>query len=216
MLISYFSYINRLATRSWILFGLAVVVFIRNAEAQKAPFFTQIDAGILHGTTKNEWTQENNSRNGFSFSAFLGAKLHPNHVLGFSTGWDNYDELDIMPIALGWRGFIGNMDNPTLFAGMDIGGGSTLLERKETTEWSKSWYEGGLLLYPSIGAKLPFKSGNNSLSISLGYKRQVASYFQGALEPGGSGYPGIPPGFRDMHQTKFLFHSLSIKAGLIF
>lgn len=192
------------------------------ALAQEKAYFQQTELGFLWGKGVKNWEGDYENRMNFSFSTFHGAKITPHHVLGFSFGYDAYEEIDLIPIALGWRGFLGKEDKARLFAGLDLGGGAAFLEKKETTQWSTSWYEGGMMIHPSVGIRIPARKGNWALSTSLGYKRQQASYFQGFMDRSGlssSALPvnsNLPRGFSSLNETNYLFHSLVFRMGVMF
>tara|TARA_R110002020_G_scaffold73141_2_gene187561 strand:+ start:1626 stop:1844 length:219 start_codon:yes stop_codon:yes gene_type:complete len=70
---------------------------------------------------------------------FYGVHITKNHVLGLSTGMDHKKEISIIPIALGLKGFVGKAGSPKVFEGLDLGGCSTMLEKKESGTRTKSW-----------------------------------------------------------------------------
>ena len=205
-------------------FCLILFIFFSyvKALAQDRVYFNQTEIGFLWGKGQRNWEGNYQNRMDLSVSTFHGVKITGNHVLGFSVGYDQYDQINLIPIALGWRGFLGKENKPRFFGGLDFGGGSALLEKKETTQWSTSWYEGGMLIHPSVGFKLPAKKGNWALSVSLGYKRQQVSYFQGFLD--GSSLSSfaptlnsrLPGGFSSLNETNYLFHSLVFRMGVMF
>lgn len=190
--------------------------------AQENAYFHQTEVGFLWGKGIKNWDGNYLNRMDVSISTFHGVKISSHHVLGFTVGYDQYDQISLIPIALGWRGFLGKENKAQLFGGMDFGGGSTFLEKKETNQWSSSWYEGGMMIHPMLGVKLPAKKGNWALSASLGYKRQQLSYFQGFLD--GSGQSSfapttgsrLPSGFTSLNETNYLFHSLVFRMGVTF
>lgn len=190
------------------------------AVAQEKVYFNQTDLGFLWGKGQKNWDGKYLNRTNLSVSTFHGAYINRHQVVGFSVGFDEYEQVNLLPLALGWRGFLGKENRPNLFAGLDIGGGAAFLEKKEVTEWTKNWYEGGMMIHPSVGIKLPAKKGKWNLSASLGYKRQEASYFQGNLDRSGNQRTStngkLPPGFSSLSETAYLFHSLVFRMGVMF
>jgi hypothetical protein len=187
--------------------------------AQEKLYFNHTEVGFLYGRGMEDWEGNYPKRVDFTLHTFHGARITPRHMLGFSTGLDRYEDINLIPIALGYRGFFGKQGKPQLFAGLDLGAGSTLLEKKESNEWSRSWHEGGLLFSPIAGIKLPSKKDKTSLSFTLAYKRQDLSHFQGFLEQGNVpaiNAASLPPGFNSLTETAYLFHSFVFRMGLMF
>lgn len=200
----------------WGFLCLAIVLFSTDTLAQQNGYYNQTEAGVLIGKYTQQYSDAQESRTGFSFSSFNGIHLLPKHVVGISVGLDRYLEADLIPIAFGWRYFLGEGNGPKLFLGADLGGASSILEKKETTDWSKTWYIGGLLVYPSVGVSFPLQESKTAFVVSLGYKYQRLSHFVGLIDPSGTSHPGLPPGLRQLTETSYRYHSLSIKAGLLF
>lgn len=190
------------------------------ALAQERAYFNQTEVGFLWGKGTKSWEGDYENRMNLTVSSFHGAKINAHHVVGFGIGYDQYENLSLIPISLGWRGFLGKEGRSQLFGGMDLGGGSTLLEKKETTDWYSNWYEGGLMLHPSLGIRLPAKNGKWALSGTLGYKRQQAYFFEGSFDRSGNqplpGSSTLPRGYSAMTETSFLFHSLVFRMGVMF
>jgi hypothetical protein len=188
--------------------------------AQERVYFNQTEIGFIWGKGQKDWEGNYLNRTNLSVSTFHGVYINRHQVVGFSIGYDQYDEIKLLPMALGWRGFIGKEKKPNLFAGLDIGGGTAFLEKRDVTEWYTNWYEGGMMIHPSVGVKLPAKKGNWNLSVSLGYKRQEASFLEGYLDrSGNSNMPensNLRPGFSSLNETSYLFHSLVFRMGLLF
>ncbi len=174
----------------------------------------------MFGNSVEYWSGENKRRIDLSLITFHGAKISEYHVVGLSVGFDQYESLEVIPFAVGWRGFLGKVNKPQLIGGFDFGGGSAMLEKKETTEWYESWYKGGVMVSPSIGVKLPAKKGNSSLTMSLAYKRQELGHFTGYFERGDNPrlitHSQLLPGYSSMNETSYLFHSLVARLGFIF
>ncbi|MFC5624098.1 hypothetical protein [Algoriphagus winogradskyi] len=187
--------------------------------AQEKKYFGQTEIGILFGKSEEQWDGSRQRRFDVSFMTFHGAHITKSHVVGFSLGIDQYDEISVIPVALGWRGFLGKDDKPKLFGGLDIGGGSTILEKKIGDQWSKSWYEGGFLVSPSVGISFPSKKDKTALSFSFAYKRQQISHYWGTLIQQGSQViknDKLPPGYNSLTENNFLFRSFVFRAGLMF
>ena len=81
---------------------------VQLAAAQGKDMLTQLELGMLGGKSKILWSEETEDRLNFSFSAFRGKEIRPNHYLGIHLGYDNYPDVQLLPIGLGWRGFIGD------------------------------------------------------------------------------------------------------------
>ena len=175
--------------------GLLLLSF--KGMAQERVYFGQTEIGFLVGNSEEQWDGKRQRRIDVSFMTFHGAHITKNNVVGFSLGIDQYDEISVIPIALGWIGFLGKDGKPKIFGGLDIGGGSTILEKKVSDEWSKSWYEGGSLISPSAGISFPSKKDKTALSFSFAYKRQQVSHYWGNLMQPGSqviANDKLPPG----------------------
>ncbi len=187
---------------------------------QENAYYNQTELGILIGNPLENWSGENKNRVDFSMITFHGVKFSKHHAVGFSLGYDRYEEVSIIPIALGWRGFLGKENRPQLIGGFDIGGGSAILEEKVETEWYESYYQGGVMFSPSLGVRLPAKKGKTALTMSLAYKRQDLSYFIRNFEFNPTPRPfsstTLPPGFNSVSETSFFFHSLAVRMGFIF
>ncbi|PZX52788.1 hypothetical protein LV84_03398 [Algoriphagus ratkowskyi] len=187
--------------------------------AQEKKYFGQAEVGFLYGRGEEDWDGNHVKRFDVTFMTFNGVHITKNHVLGFSTGLDQYEDISIIPIALGWRAFLGKDDKPKLFGALDLGGGSAVLEENYSDEWSRSWYEGGLLISPSAGFSFPAKKGKTALSLSIAYKRQAVTYFQGTLsQPGSQSITSdlLPPGFNSMNEKNYLYRSFVCRVGLMF
>lgn len=195
------------------------IMTISLGYAQEKVYYNQTEFGAMFGRVENQWTGNHDERINFSMITFHGAKVTKHHAVGFSLGLDHYEYLTIIPIALGWRGFWGKDDRAQLIGGLDIGGGSTILEKGEESEWGKSWYEGGIMASPSIGAFFPAKKGKTALTVTLAYKRQELAFFQGTYSAQGNlPFPSsqLPPGYNSVTETDYLFQSLVLRMGFSF
>lgn len=189
---------------------------VAHAGAQK--YFNHTDFGVLMGRVET-WDNNFDTRVNFSFATFHGVKILPAHAVGFSVGIDTYPGLTLMPLALGWRGFREKGRKYTWFAGMDLGGGSTVLQRTERKDWSESWFDGGILFSPSIGLRKRARNGGHSFVWSIGYRRQEATFYEGFYDFSRSFQPlssSIPPGFSSVLNEQYAFNSFFLKWGLMF
>jgi hypothetical protein len=202
-----------------LLLVLGFLLFSSKILAQEKLYFGQAEIGILSGRGVEQWDGNHENRTDFTLMTFNGVRISKNHVVGFTTGLDQYEEISIIPLALGWRGFLGKDGKTKLFGGVDVGGASAILEKKESNEWSKSWYEGGFLISPSLGVSIPAKKGNTALSLSIAYKSQQVSQFFGTLSQSNTPSIGsdlLPPGYSSLTENSYLYRSFVVRAGLMF
>jgi len=198
---------------------IGIFLFSLTSLAQEKIYFGQAEIGFLYGRSEEQWDGNQEKRLDVTLMTFNGVHISKNHVIGFTAGLDQYDEISIIPIALGWRGFLGKDGKPKLFGGLDLGGGSAVLEKKYRDEWSKNWYEGGFLVSPSVGISFPVIKSKTALSFNIAYKRQAVTYFQGSLsQPGSQTIASdlLPPGYRAMNENSYLYRSFVFRAGLMF
>ncbi len=208
---------QRMAKFLLILFAGFILFF--QVKAQDKLYFGQTEIGILVGKSAEQWDGTHEKRRDVSLMSFHGARLSRNHIVGFSVGLDQYDDISIIPFAFGYRGFLGKDGKPKIFGGLDLGIGSALLEEKVSTEWNKSWYRGGVMFSPSVGISFPARKGNTALSFSVAYKRQDISYFQGSLIQLGTQVVAtdqLPPGFNSLNETEYLYRSMVFRIGLMY
>jgi hypothetical protein len=59
---------------------------VQLAAAQEKATLTQLELGLLRGKSKILWSEEIENRLDFSFSAFHGKEIKPNHYLGIHLG----------------------------------------------------------------------------------------------------------------------------------
>ncbi|MBM3426077.1 MAG: hypothetical protein FJX97_03710 [Bacteroidetes bacterium] len=209
---------------SWILVFLISWCSVHLATAQEKATLTQLELGLLGGKSKALWSDETQNRLNFSFSAFHGKEIKPNHYLGFNLGVDAYPEISLIPIGLGWRGFLGDDVGPRWMGGLNAGFGTTFLEERERTEWSSTWREGGVYFHPFLGVTLPAKKGNWALTSSLGFKWQPSSLFEGThsqpeIRPKIHPFwtrASLPEGFNSLNKVTTHFQSLSFQVGILF
>lgn len=202
-------------------FCLLICLFFScvNSLAQEKIYFTQNEIGLLFGRGVEQWDGSSERRVDFTLQSFHGARIGKKQVIGFSLGLDQYEDISLIPLAMGWRGFLGKSGRPQLFGGLDLGASTALLEKKVRTEWQESWYEGGAMISPMAGIRFPSRQEKSSLSFSFAYKRQGLSYFEGTLNSGRitlSENSEIPDGFNSLIRKESIFHSLVFRAGLMF
>lgn len=205
--------------RILLLFFSGSILFSLEGTAQDKLYFGQTEIGTLVGRGEEQWDGNYKKRIDVSLLSFHGARISKNHVVGFSVGFDQYNDISIIPIALGWRGFLGKDGKPKFFGGLDLGGGTAVLEKKVSDEWSKSWYKGGFLVSPSVGISFPSLKSKTAFSFSLAYKRQEITHFRGSLSSPGTqtiASDQLPPGYSSMTENSFLFRSLVLRLGIIY
>ena len=194
------------------------------ATAQENKSLTQLELGLLGGKSKIVWSEETQNRLNFSFSAFHGKEIKPNHYLGIHLGYENYPDVQLLPIGLGWRSFLGDDVGPKWMGGLNAGFGTSFLEKRERTDWSSIWREGGVYFHPFLGVTLPAKKGNWALTSSIGYKWQPSSYLEGTHsqpETKPKIHPfwtraSLPEGFNSLNKVSSQFHSISFQVGILF
>ena len=207
---------------------IVVVLFswcsVQVATAQENKRLTQLELGLLGGKSKILWSEETQNRLNFSFSAFHGKEIKPNHYLGIHLGYDNYPDIQLLPIGLGWRSFLGDEVGPKWIGGLNAGFGTAFLEERTRTDWSSTWREGGVYIHPFLGVTLPAKKGNWALTSSIGYKWQPSSLFEGNHSQPESRpkiHPfwtksALPEGFNSLNKVSSQFHSISFQVGVLF
>lgn len=186
--------------------------------AQEKAYYNQTEFGAMFGRSEDNWDGTSEKRTSFSMITFHGARFSKHHVVGISVGLDHYPTIDIIPFALGWRGFLGENDKPQLIGGFDLGAGSTILAEEVETEWGKSWHEGGVMASPSVGAFLPGKKGKTALTITLAYKLQEFSALSGSFDQVNPTFfsSSLPPGYNSLTETSHSLHSVVLRMGLSF
>jgi len=197
---------------------------LHSSMAQNKTWMTQLELGLLGGKTKDLWEEKTNERTTLSFSAFHGKEVIRNQNLGVFVGLDDYPSITLVPVGIGWRGFLGQKSKPQFFGSLDLGYGSTVLEQVERTDWSSTWHESGLLFRPAVGIKMPAKKGKWALTASLGYKRQPTYFYEGTNSqsetrpriPLFRTRNALPEGFSSLNSTSILYHSLSFQLGILF
>lgn len=197
---------------------------INYSLAQTNPWMTQLELGMLGGKTKDLWEEKTRIRSTLTFTAFHGKEVFRNQNLGVFVGLDDYPGVTLLPVGIGWRGFIGEKSKPQFYGILDLGYGSTVLEQLERTDWSSTWHVAGLVFRPAIGIKLPAKKGKWALTGSVGYKRQPSFFYEGTHSqpdtrpkiPLFRKQKALPEGFSSLNSTSILYHSLSCQLGILF
>ncbi|ERM84399.1 hypothetical protein P872_24905 [Rhodonellum psychrophilum GCM71 = DSM 17998] len=191
------------------------VVFIAfGAQSQSPVYVNHTEIGPMFGKS-NDYDYRVN----FSIQTFNGVKINPNHEVGFLVGLDTYSGLNLMPVALGWRGIREKGKRTSPYLSLDLGYGSALLEKRDRQGQRESWYEGGSLFSPAIGLRRKSRGGKSAFSWSLGFKRQGASFYEGVRGGGlstGFSEGRLPPGFISVREENYVFNSLLLKWGLVF
>ncbi|WP_041739209.1 hypothetical protein [Echinicola vietnamensis] len=174
--------------------------------AQSLPFSNHTEIGLLQNN------QAIGPHTSFTFQTFNGVKANRWLSLGFTTGVDTYQEIEIIPLALGARGEVPSDTKFSTLFGLDIGLGSPIFEKDTDTAWT----EGGFLFNPIVG--LLMKTGGKAkISLTAGYKRQIFYEYTGVLDPTNTATEnGLPDGYRSVNQDKFIFNRASIRLGVFF
>lgn len=201
-----------------LLFFLVFLFDFNPAFSQSGAFINHTEIGPMIGRVK-VWGNNFDPRINFSFQTFNGVRIDKHHAVGFLIGLDTYPNFNLVPMAIGWRGFLEKGKRTTAFAGFDIGKGSAILEKREVNEWSERWYEGGFLGSPQIGVRRNSKKGTHAFTWSVGFKRQHAFFYEGIRDFFGNVNQtgsNLPPGFSSIREESYVFNSLLIKWGIMF
>jgi hypothetical protein len=181
--------------------------------AQHLPYVSHWETGILIGQA------DGTDRANFSIQSLHGFRINNIHDFGILVGFDRYPGAMIMPFGVGWRGTLRPENRVSLFAGMDVGYGSMVLEKKMVSEWNQhSWFEGGLMVQPSVGMQFR-KRKSSTMTFSLGYKQQQTNYFEGnPINDPWLEYPSPsnPDHWQNFRKDEIFFRSMSVKLGYIF
>lgn len=110
-----------------------------------------------------------------SAQTFNGVYIDKKTAAGLTIGVDGYGETVLMPIALGIRRSIVQKKEggSSLMGGIDVGYSTAWLNVDDTGFKTN----GGLLISPTIGYRLPMRNGSAWL-INFGYRFQRADYIQ--------------------------------------
>jgi len=184
------------------------------AAGQSDYFVNHTEFGVLLGNNIRSEPRVN-----FSFQSFNGIKINPKNEVGILIGHDSYPLVNLVPLAVGWRGMQTVGDKVTPYASFDIGYGSAVFNNREVEGAFESWFQGGLYLSPSLGIRHQSKNPNLAFSWSIGVKRQQVSYYEGhrtsPLSPTPPNGP-LPPGFSRIREDNYILNSLHLKWGVIF
>lgn len=152
--------------------------------ARKHPYVNIIELGVLSGqNTSNSYyyasassyyypsygTGNTSNRISFSGQLFNGFYLNPKTALGVTVGVDAYNTTIMMPITAGIkrRLFQKKSGSTALMGNFDIGYGTTWLHN----DVNKEKTTGGIMVAPSVGYRIPLKSGS-ALLFNIGYHYQ--------------------------------------------
>ena len=139
------------------------------AQTEEQPikrYMGAVDLGYLYGNNKDRDTK--NYVAAPTVEIFNGFRLHRLLAIGVTTGFDFYNNLQIMPFALGVRGEILNSRISPIYS-IDAGYGSAFLSHESENEKKK----GGWMFNPALGFRV--RSGNSSAyTFAAGYKTQQA------------------------------------------
>ncbi len=196
---------------------LVFIVFVTGVFpifGQSARYVNHTEFGPMIGKV-NDFDQRLN----FSLQSFNGIKLNPHHELGFLVGLDSYPGFNLMPLAMGWRGMLEKGNEITPYASMDFGYESAWIGKREVSNQMESWYQGGAYFSPAIGLRKKSKRSNLAFSWSVGFKRQLASFYEGFRIQGfvsGIAENNLPPGFSSIRKESYVLNSLYLKMGIVF
>ena len=114
------------------IFCLLICLFFSYVStlAQDKIYFTQTEIGLLYGNRGENWDGTSERRVEFTFQSFHGAWIGKKQVIGFSLGWDLYEDISLIPLAKGWRGFLGKSGRPQFFGGLDLGASTAVLKKR--------------------------------------------------------------------------------------
>ncbi|MCH7409204.1 hypothetical protein MM239_07355 [Belliella sp. DSM 111904] len=182
------------------------------AFGQKAvgSYFHHIEVGITSGRLNNS------PRLDYTLQSLHGIQLDAHNKLGFFVGLDSYPKQVLMPLGFGWRNTLSPNRRNSLSFGLDIGYGSSWLDRKELEGNFEKWNEGGFMVSPIIGIARKSKNGALAYTWNLGFKKQFASTFEGVRGTGVGGVDGIRPGYDSIFEERYVFNSLILRWGILF
>lgn len=151
---------------------------------RKHPYVNIIELGVLAGQNTNSsnyyasssslyypsfGTGSASNRISFSGQLFNGFYLNPQTILGVTVEVDAYNTTIMMPISAGIkrRLFQKKAGGTAIMGNVDIGYGTTWLNK----DVNKDKTTGGFMVAPSIGYRIPFRSGS-ALLFNIGYHYQ--------------------------------------------
>ncbi len=171
--------------------SLALLLCVIRANAQdstkkvihKHPYVNIVEVGVLAGqnVTNSYYYRSSSSfyypsygtgtanRISFSGQLFNGFYLNPQTALGVTVGVDAYNSTIMMPISAGIkrRLFQKKSGGTAVMGNFDIGYGTTWLNN----DVNKEKTTGGIMVAPSVGYRIPLKSGS-ALLFNIGYHYQ--------------------------------------------
>ncbi|MCH7400688.1 hypothetical protein ACFOUP_12005 [Belliella kenyensis] len=182
------------------------------AFGQKAvgSYLHHIELGAISGRLNNS------IRLDYSIQSFHGIQLDQKNKLGFFVGFDSYPKQVLMPLGFGWRSSLNPNRRNSLNIGLDLGYGSSWLDRKEIEGVFEKWNEGGVMLSPLVGIVRKSKNGTMAYTWNLGFRKQFASTFEGVRSSGLSTIEGIRPGYDSIFEESYVFNSLTLRWGILF
>lgn len=195
-------------------FGLLLTLpWIGVAQTARSPYVHHLEIGASKGR------DEVGTRFNPSLKSLHGVRILPHHVMGFVIGLDPYPLATTIPFGVGWRGTLHPEKKFSWTSGMDIGYGSTVLEKKEISEWNQhTWFEGGLMAHPTVGFRIKNKE-KSAWTFQFGYKHQQISYYQGtpSADPWiGVPNPSNPDHWNYIRRDKIMYRNLTFAVGLLF
>jgi len=198
----------------FLLFISFYFILIGYAVGQSHYYVNHTELGILLGKTTNFEQRVN-----FSFQSFNGIRINPKNEVGILIGHDSYPLVNLVPLAVGWRGMQTVGDKFTPYASFDIGYASAVFNKRIVEGSFESWYQGGLYISPAVGIRHQSKNPDLAFSWSIGLKRQQLSFYEGhrtsPLSPTSPNGP-LPPGFTTIREDNYILNSLHLKWGIIF
>jgi len=187
---------------------------IAHAAGQSGEYVNHTEFGVLLGKTTGL-----DQRINFSVQSFNGIKINSYNEVGILVGHDSYPLVNLVPLAVGWRGMQTVGKRVTPYASFDIGYASAVFNKRNVEGTFESWHQGGLYLSPAFGIRHQSKDPNLAFSWSIGFKRQQVSFFEGQrsspLSPTPPNGP-LPPGFNNIREDNYILNSLHLKWGIIF
>ena len=200
--------------RKFLFFIPFYFILVGHSAGQSNDYVNHTEFGVLLGKTTNS-----DQRVNISIQSFNGIKINGYNEVGILIGHDSYPLVNLVPLAVGWRGMQSVGKKVIPYASFDIGYASAVFNKREIEGTFESWYQGGLYISPALGIRHQSKNLNLAFSWSVGLKRQQLSYYEGhrnnPLSP--SNPDGqLPPGFTTIREDNYILNSLYLKWGIIF
>jgi hypothetical protein len=203
------------------IFAIIVLMmcFLVNASmAQQESIFPRFINHTEMGTLLGK-VRDLDKRVNFSIQSFNGVRVNRFHAVGFLVGLDTYPGFNLMPFALGWRGILDKDKKLAPYASLDLGYSSSWMQHKTVDANMEYWKQGGSYFSPSLGILVNPSKSAMVYSLSIGYKRQNAFYYEGFRDPQSqSRIPSedLPTGCASILKEAYVFNSLYLKMGIIF